>query len=85
MKTTPSRFPGVLLLEPKVFGDERGFFLESYNEKVMADLGILERFVQDNRTRAFMKSIARLLVINRAFAAICMQFLKNILLDIGRS
>jgi dTDP-4-dehydrorhamnose 3,5-epimerase len=50
MKTTPSRLSGVLLLEPKVFGDERGFFLESYNEKVMADLGIRERFVQDNQS-----------------------------------
>jgi dTDP-4-dehydrorhamnose 3,5-epimerase len=46
MKATPTPLPGVLLLEPKVFGDERGFFLESYNEKVMADLGIRERFVQ---------------------------------------
>jgi len=36
MKTTSSRLPGVLLLEPKIFWDERGFFLESYNEKVMA-------------------------------------------------
>jgi len=50
MKTAPSRLPGVLLLEPKVFVDERGFFLESYNEKVMADLGIRERFVQDNQS-----------------------------------
>jgi hypothetical protein len=50
MKTTPNRLPGVLLLEPKVFGDERGFFLESYNEKVMADLGIREF---DGGVRAF--------------------------------
>ena len=50
MKTTPNRLPGVMLLEPKVFGDDRGFFLESYNEKVMAELGIRERFVQDNQS-----------------------------------
>jgi len=50
MKTTPSRLPGLLLLDPKVFGDARGFFLESYNERVMADLGIRERFVQDNQS-----------------------------------
>jgi dTDP-4-dehydrorhamnose 3,5-epimerase len=50
LKTTPSRLAGLLLLEPKVFGDERGFFLESYNEKVMAELGIRERFVQDNQS-----------------------------------
>jgi len=41
---------GVLVLEPKVFGDARGFFLESYNERVMADLGIQARFVQDNHS-----------------------------------
>jgi dTDP-4-dehydrorhamnose 3,5-epimerase len=39
---------GVLILEPRVFGDERGFFLESYNRKTMAELGIRENFVQDN-------------------------------------
>jgi dTDP-4-dehydrorhamnose 3,5-epimerase-like enzyme len=50
MKATPTPLPRVLLLEPKVFGDERGFFLESYNEKVMADLGFRERFVQDNQS-----------------------------------
>ncbi|HVO59790.1 MAG TPA: dTDP-4-dehydrorhamnose 3,5-epimerase [Terriglobales bacterium] len=42
--------PGVLLLQPKVFGDARGFFLESYNEHCMAEIGIRERFVQDNHS-----------------------------------
>jgi dTDP-4-dehydrorhamnose 3,5-epimerase len=42
--------PGVVILEPRVFGDERGFFLESYNEKVFAELGIEVRFVQDNHS-----------------------------------
>jgi len=50
MKANPTSLPGVLLFEPKVFGDARGFFLESYNEKVMAELGIRERFVQDNQS-----------------------------------
>jgi dTDP-4-dehydrorhamnose 3,5-epimerase len=40
----------VLLLEPRVFGDDRGFFLESYNERVFAELGIREKFVQDNHS-----------------------------------
>jgi len=39
-----------VVLEPRVFGDERGFFLESYNEKAFAELGIGERFVQDNHS-----------------------------------
>jgi dTDP-4-dehydrorhamnose 3,5-epimerase len=42
--------PGVVILEPRVFGDERGFFLESYNQKAFAELGIDERFVQDNHS-----------------------------------
>ena len=42
--------PGVVILEPRVFGDERGFFLESYNEKAFVELGIDERFVQDNHS-----------------------------------
>lgn len=46
----PTTLPDVFILEPRVFGDERGFFLESYNEKVFADLGISERFVQDNHS-----------------------------------
>ncbi len=41
---------GVLLLEPRVFGDDRGFFLESYNERTFAQIGIRERFVQDNHS-----------------------------------
>ncbi len=41
---------GVLLLEPRVFGDDRGFFLESYNERTFAAAGIRERFVQDNHS-----------------------------------
>jgi dTDP-4-dehydrorhamnose 3,5-epimerase len=50
MKATRTPLSGLLLLEPKVFGDARGFFLESYNERVMSDLGIRERFVQDNQS-----------------------------------
>jgi dTDP-4-dehydrorhamnose 3,5-epimerase len=41
---------GALVLEPRVFGDARGFFLESYNEKTMQEIGIPERFVQDNHS-----------------------------------
>ena len=50
MKKLETSLPGVLLLEPRVFGDDRGFFLESYNERTFAELGIHERFVQDNHS-----------------------------------
>jgi len=50
IKKIPTLLPEVFVLEPRVFGDERGFFLESYNERVFAGLGINERFVQDNHS-----------------------------------
>ena len=50
LKKITASLSGVFILEPRVFGDERGFFLESYNEKVFADLGIVETFVQDNHS-----------------------------------
>ena len=50
LKVTPTALPGVVILEPRVFGDERGFFFESYNEKTFTEVGIAERFVQDNHS-----------------------------------
>ena len=53
MKITPTRIAGVLLLKPKVFGDERGFFLESFSQKVFdAAVGGATHFVQDNHSRS---------------------------------
>jgi len=49
-KKTSTSLPGLVLLEPRVFGDGRGFFLESYNQRALADLGIQDRFVQDNHS-----------------------------------
>lgn len=46
----PTSLPGMFILEPRVFGDERGFFLESYNQQVLAEIGIHDRFVQDNHS-----------------------------------
>jgi dTDP-4-dehydrorhamnose 3,5-epimerase len=46
----PTSLPGVFILEPRVFGDERGFFLESFNQRAMRELGIEEQFVQDNHS-----------------------------------
>ena len=53
MQITPTALPEVLLLEPKVFGDERGFFLESFNQKTFdAAVGRHVEFVQDNHSRS---------------------------------
>ncbi|MGH9544820.1 MAG: dTDP-4-dehydrorhamnose 3,5-epimerase [Terriglobales bacterium] len=50
MKVIDGALPGLLILEPKVFRDARGFFLESYNERAMTEAGVRERFVQDNHS-----------------------------------
>jgi dTDP-4-dehydrorhamnose 3,5-epimerase len=50
LKKTSTSLPGVFILEPRVFSDERGFFFESYNQRAMADVGIVETFVQDNHS-----------------------------------
>ena len=53
MQATTTAIEGLLILEPKVFGDERGFFLESYNQKAIDNaLGHEVRFVQDNHSRS---------------------------------
>ncbi|MBO4119593.1 dTDP-4-dehydrorhamnose 3,5-epimerase [Cupriavidus gilardii] len=50
---TPTALPEVLIVEPKVFGDERGFFYESFNAKAFAEAtGIHAAFVQDNHSRS---------------------------------
>ena len=49
----PTAFPEVLILEPRVFGDDRGFFFESFNERDFSQAtGLSVRFVQDNHSRS---------------------------------
>ena len=53
MNVVETDIPNVLVIEPRVFGDERGFFYESYNERAFLDrIGISEHFVQDNHSRS---------------------------------
>ena len=59
MKAIPTAIPDVLIIEPKVFGDERGFFFESFNRRKFAEL--IKRdvdFVQDNHSRS-VKNVLR--------------------------
>jgi dTDP-4-dehydrorhamnose 3,5-epimerase len=59
MNVVPANLPGLLILEPKVYGDERGFFYESYNEKMLAEkAGITAHFVQDNHSLS-VKNVLR--------------------------
>lgn len=50
MKFTPTIIPDVILVEPRVFSDERGFFLEAYHFNKYAEAGITAQFVQDNHS-----------------------------------
>ena len=53
MKVTATAIPEVLIIEPKVFGDERGFFYESFNQRAFNDAtGLTQNFVQDNHSRS---------------------------------
>jgi dTDP-4-dehydrorhamnose 3,5-epimerase len=52
MRALPTTIPDVLLIEPRVFEDARGFFLESWNRRAFAETGIDADFVQDNHSRS---------------------------------
>jgi len=52
MKLTATSHPEVLVLEPKIHGDHRGFFLETFRSSVFAEAGLPDRFVQDNHSKS---------------------------------
>ena len=52
MNIIPTGIPGPMIIEPRVFGDERGFFMETWNAKAFADSGLDLAFVQDNHSRS---------------------------------
>ena len=52
MQITPTSIPDVFLIQPKVFEDDRGFFMETYQEKIFQQAGIKYSFVQDNHSRS---------------------------------
>lgn len=59
MKITRTKLEGVVIIEPDVFGDNRGFFMESWNKKKMAELGFDYDFVQDNHSKSTVKGTLR--------------------------
>jgi dTDP-4-dehydrorhamnose 3,5-epimerase len=52
MKVSKCKLEGILLIEPKLHSDERGFFLESFEQERYRELGIVEEFIQDNHSRS---------------------------------
>ena len=64
MKVIATEIPDVLIIEPKVFGDDRGFFYESFNQKSWEETtGLKTKFVQDNHSRS-VKGVLRGLALS---------------------
>lgn len=59
MNVIKTAIEGVYILEPRVFGDNRGWFMESYSEKIMKEHGLNYNFVQDNHSFSSVKGTLR--------------------------
>ena len=59
MEITKTNLDGVVIIEPDVFGDNRGFFMESWNKKKMEEAGLYYDFVQDNHSKSTVKGTLR--------------------------
>ena len=59
MKKIETALPGVYIIEPQVFGDHRGYFMETYSQRVFEELGIHCTFVQDNQSFTAAKGVLR--------------------------
>ena len=67
MKAIPSSIPEVVIIDPEVFGDSRGFFFESFNQKDFCwATGLDVSFVQDNHSRSNKRGAARVCIIRSA-------------------
>lgn len=66
IKVTPCEIEGLYVIEPKVFGDERGYFVETYNKEEFAECGLNMEFVQDNQSKS-KKGVLRGLHFQKQF------------------
>ena len=88
MKVTKATLPGLLILEPKVFRDARGYFVESYNERTLAEVGIRDRFVQDNHsysTRNVVRGLHYQLRPQAKFVGVAVGEILDVTVDLRRS
>ena len=83
MKVTPQSIPGLLLIEPDVFGDSRGFFLESWNHKRYVEAGLPGTFVQDNISRSSKGILRGLHVQNPHTQAKLVQVIEGEVFDVA--
>lgn len=83
MKRIDTTLPGVIVVEPEVFKDERGFFFESYHEAKFAEIGIRDRFVQDNHSKSIKGTLRGLhYQIARPQAKLC-RVIQGEVLDVA--
>ena len=83
MTLTETGFEGLIVLEPRIFEDQRGFFMESYNQKTLAGLGINKVFVQDNHSKSSKGVIRGLHFQNRPYEQTkLVRTLKGRILDV---
>lgn len=69
MNFIETKLPGVVIVEPAVFGDKRGFFMESWSERAFAEAGLNYAFVQDNHSSSTVKGTLRGIHFQRGEAA----------------
>ena len=89
MHFVKTEIEGVYIIEPKVFGDNRGYFFESYNENVFKAAGLNYKFVQDNESKS-KKGVLRGMHFQTKFTQgklvifICKNMLKNYFISMSR-
>jgi dTDP-4-dehydrorhamnose 3,5-epimerase len=84
MKKIETKIKDLFILEPKVFGDERGYFFESYNQKTFSELGLNYNFVQDNESFSSYGTLRGLHFQKGEFAqAKLVRVLKGRVLDVA--
>jgi len=83
MNAIETGFKGLLLLDPKVMGDARGYFFEAYNKRVLSDLGIHDDFVQDNQSFSTVGVVRGLHYQNAPYAQVkLVRVLSGRILDV---
>jgi dTDP-4-dehydrorhamnose 3,5-epimerase len=83
MKCVPTALPGMVVIEPDVYRDDRGFFLESYHASKYAEAGIPASFVQDNRSRSVRGTIRGLHAQRRRPQGKLVQVLQGEIFDVA--
>jgi dTDP-4-dehydrorhamnose 3,5-epimerase len=83
MKILPSSLPGILIIEPSVFQDERGFFMETYQQKRYIEAGIESIFVQDNLSRSVQGALRGLHYQVKHAQAKLIQVIEGTIFDVA--